>query len=572
MSITSNGVYSLSANNNSWTSDEEFFDLKATYVDNELDIDEEITKRYTISKAKRGEDGEEGRSPTFRGYYEDNYNALQNGETITYVAIDPSTNQPGRGDTVDVRSLNVGSNYKICIETHTITKNSLTAAQQWNNNSSKWASFGAEFESVATDILLAQDASITNGLIMGKPTEDGFIISNEFKPGVNFNPLNLGSSVDSYDTAGFLLGRDDSDGVYFDIGGTGVVGQTGYIRFDSKNNGKLEIAGSFINNTIIDEGMIYTGDWGALSDREFDTFTSFIGGGFNNELLDGSLGDQYSQNIGSAIVGGAWNKVKSRFSFIGGGYSGDCRDNFSAIVGGFRNSMPLEEPGDHQGANFIGCGIDNVISGGASQGIVNGINNQILGNLSTAPASYDYDNNWFSPHILGKEIGDIFAPSLYEPANFVENKPGFVENSWWPCSGITSWGTSSFDDQFYGGLMRGPNYSTWVFHVNLGWCYFQIPDVEDVLYLQNELLVYGIEIRELPGWSNYLMENLWVYHENFAGGFKGWFLWQREGINNSSQYVEIYRSSNSSFYDIRVNNNNTQVRLSSGGSWITVYN
>jgi hypothetical protein len=318
---------------------------------------------WVYAQRTDGQPGQEGRSPTYRGKYKDNYNKLNTGEVISYVAIPSSETQPGRGDVVDY-----DGTFYICTNTHNITKNTLTAAQQWNNNSSKWKTFGAQFESVATDILLAQDASITNGLIMGKTDEGGFIISNGFKPGVGYNPLNI--SVDSYATAGFLLGRDNGNNTYFDIGGALYgdtnLGVNSYIRFSS-SVGKLEISSASFN------GSINIGTHNPLDFQDYaddDAFASFVGGGYNNQI-----GTSSYDSIGCGIIAGAENTMSAAFSMIGAGYLNECNDNFSFIGGGYANKFTSTS--DQNGANFIGAGEKNTINGGSNQVILGGDFNTI---------------------------------------------------------------------------------------------------------------------------------------------------------------------------------------------------
>jgi len=104
-----------------------------------------LTKTYTFSKSKAGTDGTlgaPGPGVVFRGEW-------ASGQTYTASAT--------RRDVVIFNTT-----YYYATTTHTSTSgNSPTSS----NN--PWSQFGAQFESVATDILLAQDATITRGLVMG---------------------------------------------------------------------------------------------------------------------------------------------------------------------------------------------------------------------------------------------------------------------------------------------------------------------------------------------------------------------------------------------------------------------
>ena len=55
--------------------------------------------------------------------------------------------------------------YYLCILTHTPT-DTTTKPVTGANYTTYWESFGATFSYVATDILLAQDATITRGLVL----------------------------------------------------------------------------------------------------------------------------------------------------------------------------------------------------------------------------------------------------------------------------------------------------------------------------------------------------------------------------------------------------------------------
>jgi hypothetical protein len=168
--------------------------------------------------------------------------------------------------------------------------------------------------------------------------------------------------------------------VEFDVGGPGPnAGQDySYLRYSSSTQ-KIEIVGSFTNNTVIDNVIGFT-DVTAT-----DSQATFIGGGYNNEIHEDPSSTYNS--LGSSIVGGAFNDITGRFSFIGNGYNNSVGDNFSAIVAGYNNSMPDVDI-NHAGANIIGAGSNNVVDGGSNQSIVAGKNNEIKYNPSSASIPY----------------------------------------------------------------------------------------------------------------------------------------------------------------------------------------
>ena len=348
-------------------------------------------------------------------------------------------------------------------------------------------------------------------------------------------------NTDIYETGGFLLGRLSDDRAVFDVGGTGILGNSSYIRFDSQK-GKIEIQGSFINNTILAPNF----DINQLQYTD-DPFGAFVGGGYNNQI--GVDEDGAFNSLGSAIVAGASNINDSRFSFIGAGFSGECRDNFSFIGAGYQNSMPIEEPTDHQGANFIGCGVNNQVNGGSSQSIVNGVSNTINGLTGNYIPHMDFDNGLFSKRVLGRYEGDNGEAS-YDHVSFSETNYGYTDiNSgvWFP-AGIedgnstnpANYYINNWSQSLYIGEIKGLNDAGWVYHKQLDWCYM-ITDFIPIVY------------------SNDILDFVYIYvsKNNFPSAYGGWFKFQRIGAKRSSNEVEALYSA-----DINFNFNQT-VRLRS---------
>ena len=133
-----------------------------------------------------------------------------------------------------------------------------------------WESFGAQFSSVATDILLAQDATITRGLVMGvEGANTGFIRS------ANATSLTTGSLPGFFmQTDGqFRLGHNPEDVHY-------AVGQKPpYLRWD--------------NSTLTIRGKIETDD----------NFTSRIG---DWQVLDGN----FQHNSGQIVLDAGNKQIK----------------------------------------------------------------------------------------------------------------------------------------------------------------------------------------------------------------------------------------------------------------------
>ena len=106
--------------------------------------------------------------------------------------------------------------------------------------------------------------------------------------------------------------------------------------------------------------------------------------------------------------------------------------------------VEITEIADHQGANFIGSGINNVIEGGSNQTILNGNNNYIKGRYGVYAPKYDDENSWTSNFILGSGdgsqlnvnnssgwwtsfFGDLYFAQYGEASGFLNS---IIQNSW----------------------------------------------------------------------------------------------------------------------------------------------
>jgi hypothetical protein len=134
-----------------------------------------------------------------------------------------------------------------------------------------WRPFGATFESVATDILLARDATITRGLVMGTygATDKGFIRSanaSALMSGKGYY-LDTTGSMRFGDPGGGYIRFTESDGVRIAgnvaIEGTVTIGATAATDVESKansaqQNASAKTAGS-VGGWSIDGDAIYSG-------------------------------------------------------------------------------------------------------------------------------------------------------------------------------------------------------------------------------------------------------------------------------------------------------------------------
>lgn len=344
----------------------------------------------------QGDPGNAGSSPTYRGLYDPSKSY--------YFISDPD--QPGRGDvvlfTLDTNNDGIQNyeRYFICKKTHgpgTAETSprppaSVAPGGSITIDTNHWADFGAEFESVATDILLADTAYITNQLVVGGSSSSslmsGSIVSPQNFKG-SFNDVGAilkdvnGNPSPNYDPAGFQLSRTSNGGVVFDIGAqeeykyndTEYI-QESYFRFSSALN-RIEFKAALESRTIgidvlrsetlLDNGSNYLPE------------ATFIGGGYNNKIENSQNqeGGVDMNSLASSIVAGGNNLLLGRFSLIGCGHGNVCKDNFSAIVAGYNNTMPLDNA-LNEGANFIGAGQNNTIEGGTNQAIICGSSNSII--------------------------------------------------------------------------------------------------------------------------------------------------------------------------------------------------
>ena len=385
-----------------------------------------ITKDQTFSVSDQGVKGNKGVGVVFRGLYDAN--------EALYVGADASIDG-GRGDVVYH-----SNQYWICIKDN---GTSIADVQTPSNTSTYWDSFQAQFSSVATDILLANDAVITRSLIMGEGSTNqnnqwvgsGGVIKTVGKE--------YGNGVTGFFLGNELEGPNNVPNPKFDIGGS-----DSYIRFNGLEN-KIELRGSLIinENQKLDLTRHSTTGENAI----------FIGGGYENYIYD--LGNEDYYSLASSIVAGGRNHITGRFSFIGNGYGNTLADSFSAIVGGYKNSMPDNNTGiGHQGGNFIGCGHENIVSGENLQTILNGFRNNV--SYDENFIVHDPDNGWFSPRMLGLPYQD--------PPQIGSNR--FISDIWFPSSGeLTNWPTDTMYSKDLDGIMDGG----WAYSVGLSsWVYF----------------------------------------------------------------------------------------------------
>lgn len=157
---------------------------------NPLYITQQITKNFAA------EAGPAGPGVVFRGEWKDN---------VQYIKSDVR---------VDVVIWPLDDTYYLATETHI----SQLDINDPSIEGSPWQEFGQQFESVATDILLAQTANINEGLVIG---ESGFIRSTNASYGGN-TPTGNGFFMTA--SGDFWFGNASGNNVYWDGSNVRVTG------------------------------------------------------------------------------------------------------------------------------------------------------------------------------------------------------------------------------------------------------------------------------------------------------------------------------------------------------------
>lgn len=290
---------------------------------------------------------------------------------------------------------------------------------------------------------------------------------NEYNQGVSrYMPLHTGVKFD--------IGHDHiSEHMTLFDGISGALRKDSYIRYDGAR-GKVEIKGAFQNNSIQDSSI--GSNITQLLENNSDPLATFIGGGYNNEILMTQDGLGYD-SVGSSIVGGGSGVIQGRFSLIGNGFGNECYDNFSVIGGGLYNTMPAKTP-SNEGGNFIGAGSYNSISGASFSSIIAGTANSIQRSNSSSigggnnnfiigesgSVRFDEDNSPMGHRFLGH-----FGAK--ESLGVSSEAPGWVTGMWFPASGsragVQNWG----NDMWAGNQLRGLASSAWAYHSDFSWIY-----------------------------------------------------------------------------------------------------
>ena len=321
-----------------------------SYVDSE-GTSGTSTIKFLISKAKTGANGDPGADGADGGV----------GPGVVYRGDwAPNTIYYSSSIRVDVVKGSDGG-YYYAKQQHTSTNTSpytdkpITGATY----TTYWNSFGATFSSVATDILLAQDATITRGLVMGTygATDKGFIRSanaSALMTGKGYY-LDTTGSMRFGDPSGAYIKFTESDGLTIagsvSISGTATIDGASATTVKSgaasgataQQNGSAKTAGS-VGGWTVDSEAIYSGTKD-ISGYSTTGITLYSGGSIHTKNF-------YIDTSGNAFFKGEITATS--------GYIGTAADGFSINSSYFRKGTKTTYNGGgtgvYIGADGIGLG------------------------------------------------------------------------------------------------------------------------------------------------------------------------------------------------------------------------
>ena len=261
------------------------------------------TINFSVGVATQGTDGGAGPGVVYRGVWA---NGVEYYKTATRV---------------DVVSY-LGA-YYLATLTHTSATGNATTGQP--GVGTRWTAFGAQFSSVATDVLLAQDATITRGLVMGTLGSDsGFIRSanaTSLTDGTGFY-LNVDGKVRFGNPSG---GRVYWDGTTLSITGT-INANAG--TFSGDITSTATISGGTISGGTISGGTIAIGSGNNIF--KADSNGIYLGNAtFSSAPFRVSMGGVLTAT--SATITGAINATSGNFS---GNITSTATISGGTIVGG----------------------------------------------------------------------------------------------------------------------------------------------------------------------------------------------------------------------------------------------
>lgn len=330
--------------------------------------------------------GSMGKSPVYRGIWNSNSN---------YVGLNESDGTSNasllRGDVVHHNG------------TYYIAK--LNSQGQQPPNSTYWDTFGAQFESVATKLLLAEEAIISQELTLGSQAYD----SDNPQAGPNGGIIHtVGKTSIGSTTAGFYLSSESSN--YF-----GVGDGSQFIKFDGNSlsiNAQNFTFGGTASN-ITDSSFDLDGTNAKITDSSFNlgNSSSYLQNSGTKVQIQTDLfylGNGTLANLGDSYMyfDTTASKLRINASYFEGGIKGvtnvtsrfdfstyGSADPLAAFVGGGYNNT-IQIPGSANNYKSIGsaivAGAENLIEGRFSF-IGGGYDNDCSDNFSAIVGGYNND-------------------------------------------------------------------------------------------------------------------------------------------------------------------------------------
>jgi hypothetical protein len=259
---------------------------------------------------------------------------------------------------------------------------------------SDWANFGATFESVATNLLLAQDVSVTKGIVLGETgnLSAGFIrtANADWVGSTNSEGIWLGNDIDGH--AKFFVGNYPSSYLIYDSSpGQRVVQLSGTIYATAGSIGGVGIA----------NGYVYTGD----INKAGTVNTPFF--------LNGDYNAVNYTNVSAPILylGDSFKWYKK---------AGASTPTFNLLLGatGVRSDYTLSATGNYlwwDGTNLNINGTINVVGGNAAT------QSFATGTATTAAALASS-----TAYLNAKAVADSVAAGTYSGGSFISNTTVFA--------------------------------------------------------------------------------------------------------------------------------------------------
>ena len=248
---------------------------------------------YSVGVALEGNDGGQGPGVVYRG---------------TYVAGTAYFHTDIRRDIVVY-----SGQYYLANNT---SKSGLTT---WGTPPTDWTAFGAQFDAVATNVLLTADATITRGLVMG--TLDGF---SGFIRSANATSLTAGKGYYFNYDGTFRFGDTGSnvvlwDGTYLTVSGT-IKAQTGSIGGVTIAENSIFTGTGTYNNINTGFFLSSSGHFSLEDKLSWNPVNNYLNISGTITATTGSIGGVTMSNAAIYAGAGLWNDKNTGFFLSSSGH------------------------------------------------------------------------------------------------------------------------------------------------------------------------------------------------------------------------------------------------------------